>query len=126
MTEKLNEFLGSETEVIYGSLNPPRKNTNDEVIDTIVQDGKIKDGSEYGKHVKVIESTSQAGNQVFYLYEKVGAVFATSKEENKDLVLQGEMSLGGQDKFVQGYKKLNENGEEWISLSIYPKRDGSN
>ena len=122
MNEKLSTFLEGDTEIIYGSLNSPRLNSNDEPIDSIVQDGKIKDGSEYGKHIKCIESTSQNGNQVFYLYEKVGAIFPTKKDDKPELILQGEMNLDGKEKFVQGYKK-EKDGTEWISLSIYPKRD---
>jgi len=124
MDEKLSKFLEGkdDSDVIYGSLNAPRLNTDNKPIDTIVSDGKIKDGSEYGAHIKCIESVSQSGNQVFYLYEKVGAVFATKKEDKPDLVLQGNMDLHGEQKFVQGYTQTKD-GNEWISLSIYPKRE---
>ena len=113
---------GKSSETVYGSLNTPRTNGNGDMIDKIVQDGKIKDGSEYGIHLKVIESTSQSGNQVFYLYQKIGAVFPADNKDKPDLVLQGDATINGQEKFVQGYNQ-SKDGDEWISLSIYPKRE---
>jgi hypothetical protein len=128
--DKIGEFLSDidkpkiqdNTDIIYGSLNAPRTDSNGDAIDKIVQDGKIKDGSEYGVHIKCIESMSQKGNQVFYLYQKIGAIFPADKADKPDLVLQGDATINGQEKFVQGYNQ-SKDGDSWVSLSIYPKRD---
>lgn len=121
--DELGKFFDDvqKDDVMYGSLNSPRTNSQGNPIDKIVQDGKIKDGSEYGIHLKCIESMSQSGNQVFYLYQKVGAIFPADNKDKPDLVLQGDATINGQEKFVQGYNQ-SKDGDEWISLSIYPKR----
>lgn len=128
--DKIGEFLNDmdkpkvqdNAEVIYGTLNTPRQDSSGNNIDKIVQDGKIKDGSEYGIHIKCVESMSQAGNQVFYLYQKIGAIFPADKADKPDLVLQGDATINGQEKFVQGYNQ-SKDGDNWVSLSIYPKRN---
>ena len=128
--DKIGEFLNDmdkpkvqdNADVIYGTLNAPRQDSSGNNIDRIVQDGKIKDGSEYGIHIKCVESMSQAGNQVFYLYQKIGAIFPADKADKPDLVLQGDATINGQEKFVQGYNQ-SKDGDNWVSLSIYPKRN---
>ncbi len=133
---KLNEFFSKgknttsrevimvEDENMQGRLTDIKLDGEGKSVNAIIKDGNIKDGSEYGIQIKVIDAVTKNGGQQLYIYQQIGRLFIS---EGKKWQVDGECTIKGKEKKIFGYenKKVNpETGkeDEWIGLSIVPKQ----
>jgi len=122
--------MDNNNDTVYGSLKDVFVDTNTgQATEIIVKTGKIKDGTEYGKNIILTDATTRDGKQIFYVYEKVGYMYAS--EGNKYILdgkityntvqhtTNGESVATSNEKKVFGYKN-EKDGDEWIGLSLLP------
>jgi len=108
-----------QSEAINGTLNEARES------DELIKQGKIDDGSEYGKQICVVKQFNRAGEQYYSVYERVGYI-AIADEQNK-YDIYGAMNTNNKEYKVYGYKKSGTsqsgNQYEFISLVLHEKDD---
>mgnify|MGYP003115395832 CR=1 FL=1 len=118
------EVVKMEEVKMQGRLQDIKLDNDSKPVNAIVKDGNIKDGSEYGIQIKVIDAVTQKGGQQLYIYQQIGRLFVS---EGKTWQVDGECIINGEQKKIFGYenKKVNpETGreDEWIGLTIIPKQ----
>tara|TARA_R110001592_G_scaffold171235_1_gene409440 strand:- start:12537 stop:12917 length:381 start_codon:yes stop_codon:yes gene_type:complete len=120
--------MDNNNDALYGSLKDVFVDTSTgQATETIVKTGKIKDGTEYGKNIILTDATTRDGKQIFYVYEKVGYLYAS---EGNKYILDGKITYNNiqhttngesvasiTEKKVFGYDN-EKDGEKWIGLSL--------
>tara|TARA_R100000458_G_C8271869_1_gene246641 strand:+ start:561 stop:953 length:393 start_codon:yes stop_codon:yes gene_type:complete len=115
---KMENALSENDESVKGSLNNP--------VDTQILklQGKIKDGSEYGKRIIVLAEVSQSTGKTFYsIYEKKGVFFPAKENANGDkprYAFSGNYNLDGKDKVIYAY-----DNESYYGLVLHDKEEKS-
>jgi uncharacterized protein YlzI (FlbEa/FlbD family) len=116
----LDEMDGTKSfEPLNGKLYHLKENM-DGVIDKPLFDGKVDDGSQYGMQFKVIETIDSKGNQIVYLYKKIGAVWS-GEGKHPNLLMSGTVDagiFGDEERDISMWKNTSDDGEEWVSVKV--------